>query len=144
MSTTLTPNLMSEDINASVAFYCGHLDFRFVAGVTDERATMVKSFVAGVPLQWAMLGRKGAMLMFQLRSSLEQEYAPMAEVALGASATFYLEVDDLDALLSGLGDGADIVLPDHVTFYGMREVWIRDNNGYILTLAEKDHGDEQA
>ena len=36
-------------------------------------------------------------------------------------------MDNLDVLLAGLGEGVKQVLPDHVTFYGMREVWFCDN-----------------
>ena len=137
MSTTLTPNLMSENVNQSVIFYRDRLGFRFLAGVLTEGDAMAGEFSADSPLQWAMLGRDGAQLMFQLRSSMAREYASFKDAPLGASATIYIEVADLDDLLAGLGGDVETVLPDHVTFYGMREMWIRDNNGYIIVLAEK-------
>ncbi len=137
-TTTLTPNLMTEDVNQSVAFYCERLGFRFLAGMLASGSeTPVNEFSVNVPLQWAMLQRDSAMVMFQLRSSFATEYAPLGDAAVAASASFYLEVDDLDDLLADLGDGIETLLPDHKTFYGMREIWIRDNNGYIVTLAEK-------
>ena len=98
---------------------------------------MANAFSADTPLQWAMLGRGDARVMFQLRSSMAREYAPVGDMALGASATLYLETENLDELIAGLGEAVETVLPDHTTFYGMREMWIRDNNGYMLTLAEK-------
>jgi uncharacterized glyoxalase superfamily protein PhnB len=137
MSTTLTPNLMSDNVNESVVFYRDRLGFHFFAGVLAEGQSMADAFSADIPLQWAVLGRDDARVMFQLRSSLAREYAPAGDLALGASATLYLETENLDALIAGLGESVEIVLPDHTTFYGMREMWIRDNNGYILTLAEK-------
>lgn len=137
MSTTLTPNLMSENVNQSVIFYMDRLGFRFLAGVLSEGDAMAQTFSADAPLQWAMLGRDEALLMFQLRGSMAREYAPLKDVPLAASASIYIEVADLDDMLSGLGEDVETVLPDHVTFYGMREVWIRDNNGYILALAQK-------
>jgi uncharacterized glyoxalase superfamily protein PhnB len=138
MSMTLTPNLMSENVNQSVIFYRDHLGFRFLAGVLAEQDAMAEAFDVDKPLQWAMLGRDGAMLMFQSRSSLVREYAPLVDTPLGASASIYIEVDNLDRLLAGLGEDVEMLLPDHTTFYGMREMWIRDNNGYILTLAQKN------
>jgi catechol 2,3-dioxygenase-like lactoylglutathione lyase family enzyme len=137
MSTTLTPNLMSENVNESVIFYRDHLGFHFLAGVLAETDAMTDEFSPAAPLQWAMLGRDEALVMFQLRHSMAREYAPLKEVPLGASASIYIEVSDLDTLLAGLGNGVETVLPDHVTFYGMREMWIRDNNGYLLALAQK-------
>ncbi|MEJ2592632.1 MAG: hypothetical protein P8178_14790 [Candidatus Thiodiazotropha sp.] len=112
MSTTLTPNLMSDNVNESVVYYRDQLGFHFFAGVLAEDQSMADG-------------------------SLAREYAPAGDLALGASATLYLEVENLDELIAGLGESVEIVLPDHTTFYGMREMWIRDNNGYILTLAEK-------
>jgi uncharacterized glyoxalase superfamily protein PhnB len=48
----------------------------------------------------------------------------------------YLEVDGLDELFAAVKDRVEIVLDLRTTFYGMREAWIRDCNGYVLTLAE--------
>jgi hypothetical protein len=58
MGTTLTPNLMSEDINASVALYRDHLGFDFLAGVAYEGNTQIEVFHTDMALQWAMLGRE--------------------------------------------------------------------------------------
>ena len=137
MTTTLTPNLMTEDVNASVCFYCERLGFRFLAGVPTESETLLDEFPAASPLQWAMLGCDGAMLMFQLRDSMAAECDRFERQAPAASATFYLETEDLDGLLAGLGAGVETIKPERVTSYGMREVWILDNNGYVLTLAQK-------
>jgi uncharacterized glyoxalase superfamily protein PhnB len=129
---------MTEDVNQSVLFYCEHLGFHFLAGMLTEGSEIpVNEFSADIPLQWAMLQRDNAMVMLQLRVSIAGEYPPLADATVGASVSFYLEVDDLDALLAGLGEGIETLVPDHKTFYGMREVWISDNNGYIVTLAEK-------
>jgi uncharacterized glyoxalase superfamily protein PhnB len=141
MNTTLTPNLMTEDVNQSVIFYRDRLGFRYLMGLLSEGDAMAQDFDPDKTLQWAMLERDGAQVMFQLRDSMAREYAEMNNVAIGSSATFYLEVPDLDNLISGLGNGIETVLPDHTTFYGMRELWIRDNNGYLLALAEKPHQD---
>ena len=137
MSTTLTPNLMTDSINDSIAFYRDHLGFSFVVGVPFDSETMHTGNPDATPLQWAMIEHEGANLMLQARDSLAHDYAPLGQASIGASATLYLEVGDLDALLERVGNQVEIVLPERVTFYGMRELWIRDNNGYLLTLAEK-------
>ncbi len=137
MTTTLTPNLMTEDVNASIDFYCGRLGFQFIVGVPRGSEEMVTGDPGSAPLRWAMVQRKEASLMFQWRGSLAEEAPLFAQMPLGASATLYLEVADLDALLERVGERVEVVVPERVTFYGMREVWIRDNNGYVLTLAEK-------
>lgn len=140
MSATLTPNLVTDDVNASVAFYRDTLGFQFLAGMPFGEGPPVDRFDDNIRLQWTMLELDGAKLMFQARSSIAREFPPLEEAAVGASATFYLEVEELDRLLARLGEAVETVLPDHVTFYGMREIWIRDNNGYLLTLAQKTQG----
>ncbi len=141
MTTTLTPNLMCENVNESVAFYCRNLGFRFLAGMKTEGDNLdarVDAFTREVPLQWAMLGREDARVMFQSRASLARECEAMTSLPLSVSGALYLEVADLDSLLTELGGEVQTVLADHTTFYGMREVWVRDNNGYILVLAQSD------
>jgi uncharacterized glyoxalase superfamily protein PhnB len=140
MTTTLTPNLMTEKVNESVTFYCENLGFRFLAGVRadgDSLDGMVEEFADEVPLQWAMLGRDEAKLMFQSRLSLARECESMTGLPVATSGTLYLELADLDSLQSALEGKVETLLPEHTTFYGMREQWIRDNNGYILVLAQK-------
>jgi uncharacterized glyoxalase superfamily protein PhnB len=142
MTTTLTPNLMTENVNESVTFYRENLGFRFLAGMKaggDDLNASVEAFSPDVPLQWAMLGRDDARVMFQLRASLAQECEAMNALPLSVSGALYLEVADLDALLTAVGGEVETVLADHTTFYGMREIWVRDNNGYTLVLAQRDN-----
>ncbi|WP_459874149.1 VOC family protein, partial [Endothiovibrio diazotrophicus] len=56
MSTTLTPNLMSDDVNRSVAFYRDHLGFRLLMGVPFDSEEPVNELPEEAALQWAMLG----------------------------------------------------------------------------------------
>lgn len=137
MTTTLMPNLMTENVNDAVAFYRDRLGFHFVAGMPWGSEEMVTDDRSATPLRWAMVSLDAVRVMFQARASLAEECPPLGEAAIGASATLYLEVASLDALLQRLDGRAETVVPERVTFYGMREVWIRDNSGYLLVLAEK-------
>lgn len=137
MSTMLMPNLMTENVNATVRFYCEHLGFHMLMGLPFDTEQSIKEYSEAIPLQFSMLEHEGAMLMVQARASLAGECAMFAEMPIAVSGTYYLEVENLDKLLAGLGKDVEVVLPERITFYGMREVWIRDNNGYVVTLAEK-------
>lgn len=137
MTTTFTPNLMTTNVNASVNFYCDRLGFNFMMGVPFDSETPVAELSDNISLQYAMLSKQGAMIMFQHQQSLAEEYDLFSHMSVAASATFYLEVESLDDLKTGLGDDVEIALPERITFYGMREIWIRDNNGYVITLAQK-------
>ncbi len=137
MSSTMIPNLMTENVNASVEFYCSRLGFTFLNGMLASSEQATNEYSTVTKLQWAMLNHDGAMLMLQERSSIAGDYPPFAEMPVAASVAFYLEVADLDNLLAGLSDEVKIIVPERTTFYGMREVRILDNNGYVVTLAQK-------
>ncbi len=137
MSSTMIPNLMTENVNESIEFYCNHLGFTFLNGMLADCEQATDEYSSETKLQWAMLNHDGAMLMLQERTSIGGDYPPFADMPVAASICFYLEVADLDKLLAGLGDNVKIIVPERTTFYGMREVWILDNNGYVVTVAQK-------
>ena len=137
MTTTFTPNLMTTNVNASVNFYRDRLGFSLMMGLPFESQQPVEALSDDIPLQFAMLNKDGAMLMIQHQQSLAEECKLFSNLSVAASGTFYLEVNNIDELTVAPGDDIEIVLPERVTFYGMREIWIRDNNGYVITLAQK-------
>lgn len=122
----LTPNLMVENVNATIEYYRDVLEFELVMSVPEEGE-----------FDWAMMSCGGVELMFQSRGSLGSEYPPFAELEIGGSLGFYIEVAGIDELYSGLAERAEIVAEPHMAFYGMREFTIRDCNGYVLTFAEQ-------
>lgn len=137
MSTSLTPNLMTENVNETIQFYCDRLGFQFQMGLPLSTEKPLREFSPDIPLQFAMINRNGTMLMLQSRASLAEECERFTNMPVAASTTFYLEMDDLDTVLAKLDDDVQIVVPERTTFYGMRELWILDNNGYVITLAKK-------
>jgi uncharacterized glyoxalase superfamily protein PhnB len=137
MSTSLTPNLMTENVNETIQFYCDRLGFQFQMGLPLNTEKPVREFSADIPLQFAMINRNGTMLMLQSRASLAKDCERFSNVPVAASATFYLEMDDLESVMAKLDDDVQTVVPERTTFYGMRELWILDNNGYVITLAQK-------
>jgi catechol 2,3-dioxygenase-like lactoylglutathione lyase family enzyme len=51
----------------------------------------------------------------------------------------HLRVDDVDALAAELrGNGADILDGPQLSFYGMKELKVRDCNGFVLCFAQPD------
>jgi uncharacterized glyoxalase superfamily protein PhnB len=124
---SLTPNLMVEDVNRIVEFYRDVLSFDLLASVPE----------GGEVLDWAMMQRDGARLMFQSRSSLSSEVSPLQGMPIGASQTFYVEVADIQPLYDQLTGKVDIINELHSTFYNTREFYFRDPNGYIFGFSEE-------
>jgi len=49
----------------------------------------------------------------------------------------YAYTDDVDAVYTQLKDRVDVIEGPHNTFYGMREVIIRDLNGFWITFGQE-------
>jgi len=56
--------------------------------------------------------------------------------AMPRGPTFlYIEVDSLDVVISAM-TGAEVVMPERKTFYGAREIGVKDPGGHVLTFAQ--------
>lgn len=122
----LTPNLMVEDVTASAAWFVDLLGFTLDGEVPGE----------GGVVNFAMLHRDDVPLMLQRRGSLEADVPALAGVPIGASQTLFVDVDDVTALYEPIRDRVETVIALHDTWYGQREVYIRDLNGYIFCFAQ--------
>jgi uncharacterized glyoxalase superfamily protein PhnB len=125
MLKKLTPNLMVEDVQQTLSFYRDVLGFKVLMTLPDQP-----------PFDFAIIQRDQVELMFQSRASLSENVPALTGHPIGASQTFYIEVEGLTNLYKNLRDQVDIVVDLHTTFYGTREFYFRDVNGYILSFTE--------
>jgi lactoylglutathione lyase len=125
---SLIPNIMVEDVNATIAYYAKFLGFQKIMSVPAD----------GDALDWAMVGRDGALLMLQKRKSIVGEYPKFDQQPVGGSLIFYIGVQNIEALYQSLEaqPQVKVYIKFHTTFYGRKEFAIEDCNGYILTFAE--------
>ncbi|MDX1546150.1 MAG: VOC family protein [Rhodothermales bacterium] len=119
------PDMMVDDVNATVAFYRDVLGFDLVMTVPDRGR-----------LDWALLRRGGAEVLFQDRQRLADELPVFAERPVGGALTFYFNLDGIDGLYEQVRGRLPLVQDLRPTFYGTREFSVQDNNGFILTFAE--------
>src|SRR5688572_5391714 len=99
MLKKLTPNLMVEDVKSTVQWYADKLGFQKLAVVPED----------GDILDWAMVQRDGVALMFQSRASLGGEIKVLADLPIGASQSFYLEVEGINDLYQRLKEHVEII-----------------------------------
>ncbi|HEX2992251.1 MAG TPA: VOC family protein [Anaerolineales bacterium] len=125
MLKKLTPNLMVEDVARTLAFYREVLGFQVLTTLPEQE-----------PFDFAIVQRDGVELMFQSRASLSDNVPALSGVPIGASQTFYIEVEGVRDLYQALHDKVEIVVDFHSTFYGTQEFYFRDINGYILSFSE--------
>lgn len=121
----LTPNVMVEDVNATIEFYTTVLGFALVVSVPETGK-----------FNWALLKSGEAEIMLQTRASLGEELPLFAELPIGGALTFYIHTDNVQALREKVQGKAKIVQDLHTTFYGATEFALQDCNGYILAFAQ--------
>lgn len=124
----LVSELLVEDIDASLAFWCGVLGFEIAYRRTEER--------------FAYLEREGAQIMLCQRSGKWE--TDTLERPFGRGVMFQVYVENLGDVVSALRrrDWPIYVGPREVwrqvgdREHGQREIFVQDPDGYLLMLAE--------
>lgn len=129
----IIPNLMVTDVARSIAFYRDVLGFDLTMSVAAD-----KSFSAGATMisdpVFATLDWQGAQIMLQSVSSIASELSVFEKGQTPqAGGTIYLRGYDPDTLPNS-PDPESIVKPVEVSWYGMKELYLRDPDGHVLCL----------
>jgi len=135
MFSKITTNLVVTSVNDTLDFYEQVLGFGLVMGVPAGSQEVVTSRSGDVPLAFAIIKRDDVELMLQSRESLSQDLPALHRQAIGGSISLYIRVADARKLYESIRRKATILKDLHTTFYGTEEFYIRDCNGYVLTLA---------
>lgn len=134
-------NLMVKDIHRTMRFYGDFLGFVHVMSVPKDSEEVLTSYDPERPLVYAMLKQGDIELMFQEMVSLKENVPAFDSVDVcSATATLYFEVDDLDGVVDKLSSTCPVVREPHETFYGMREYYVRDPDGYVLGFSQPSEG----
>jgi len=127
MFKSITPNLMVESVDETVEFYCGILGFSIMASVPESNGKLL----------FAILVKDSLSIMAQERKSLIEEYPVLSDCKVQPSGTLYITIDNFIEFYEQLRGKCNVLCDVHTTSYGAKEFAIRDNNGYVLTFAEK-------
>ncbi|MGE3314146.1 MAG: VOC family protein [Planctomycetaceae bacterium] len=114
--TDLVPLLIVAEIRKSVDFY-QQLGFEMVARWELEDGT----------LGWCRMRRGGVLVMLQ-QACVEDEPA----AGRGHGVAFFINCDDVDKLHAELRSRGIPVGPVETTFYQMKQVYLKDPDGYQL------------
>lgn len=124
----ITPVLVVESIEKSLPFWVDRMGFQKTVEVPD-----------GDRLGFVILAQSGAELMLQTIESVRKDEPKFAPSGDPAGTPLFIEVDDFGDVLERL-DGYPIVMPERTTFYGMREIGVRDPDGHIAVFAARTAG----
>lgn len=134
----LTPDLMVIDVAKTVEFYTEKLGFKLDMLVPENEKTIETKLVDGKKYVYAMVSRDQVFVMLMRKDVYEEDIPALKSATIGASVTFYCEVDNVGELYDSFKEeGVEIVKDISTTWYGMKEFYIKECNGYILGFAEQ-------
>lgn len=134
----LTPNFAVGNIEKTVVFYRDVLGFKLEMAVPEDKSGIETELNKNKSYVYAMMKRDGVEFMFQRTDSIGEDIPPLKGMKHGASVSFYMEVEGIEALYQELNSKkAEVVKKLGTVWYGMQEFYIRDCNGYILGFAER-------
>jgi uncharacterized glyoxalase superfamily protein PhnB len=120
----ITPILFAEEIEPCLKVWVERLGFEKTIDVPD-----------GNKLAFAILQKGGVELMYQTYASAEKDVASVRPEVRKGPSFLYVEVENLDEIIIAM-KGTDVVMPVRTTFYGAKEVGIKDPAGHIITFAQ--------
>ncbi len=123
----LVPLLSAQDIDHSAAFYRDQLGFEITT-----------TWVPNGQLIWCRLERSGSAIMLQ---QADAEDGPAEN--RGRGVHFYFNCDNVDELRAEFGKRGLHLDPPVVAFYGLKQVFLKDPDGYELCFQSPALVDDQ-
>jgi len=120
----ITPVMFAEEVEPCVQFWVERLGFQKIAEVPE-----------GNKLGFAMLQKGSVELMYQSYASADKDVGAISQVVRKGPTFLYVEVENLDETISAV-KGAEVVIPVRTTFYGAKEIGIKDPAGHFITFAQ--------
>ena len=124
--TSVTPNLIVQDIDRATTFYRDVLGFTVKTTVPDA-----------APFVFVWLERDGIPVFLNDPAAVEKDMPGARARMPGGTATLFFVLSDVDAYHEVVAPRAKVVMPLKTQFYGMREFAVEDPDGHILTFAQR-------
>jgi uncharacterized glyoxalase superfamily protein PhnB len=121
----ITPILFVDAIEPSLKFWVGRLQFEKTAEVPE-----------GDHLGFVILKQGDSEIMLQTRESMKKDVSAAGQAMLSMTSCLYIEVDSFTDALDRI-QGAEVLVPQRDTFYGMREIYVREPEGQIVGFAAR-------
>ena len=123
----LTPNLVVNDVAATMNYYQNVLGFERGMVVPDQ-APYVFGSVTNGPVE----------IFFNDKKAVGEEFPELVARPIGGTLTLFVEVEGIEEVLARVEkSNSKIVMPLKTQFYGMREFAFEDPEGWVMTIAER-------
>ena len=133
---SLSPNLAVKDIKQTVAYYQDNFGFEIEMLVDSLQEDFSPQIKKEKDYIWALIKKGDVSIMLQEENSIKEDIGEFYK-DIGASISLYIEVDDTDSLYEKVKENVEILKPIYTTWYGQKEFYIKDINGYILGFSSK-------
>jgi uncharacterized glyoxalase superfamily protein PhnB len=120
----ITPVLLVDEVEPCVRFWVDRLGFTKTIEVPD-----------GNKLGFVTLQKGEVEIMYQSYASAQKDAAFHSQGFPKGPTFLYVEVEDLDAVIASM-KGVEVVMPVRTTFYGAREIGVKDPAGHVVTFAQ--------
>jgi uncharacterized glyoxalase superfamily protein PhnB len=122
----ITPVLFAEEVEPCVKFWVERMGFQKTAEVPE-----------GNKLGFAMLQKGNVELMYQSYASADadKDVGAISPLVRKGPTFLYVEVESLDETIVAV-KGTEVVMPVRTTFYGAREIGVKDPAGHFITFAQ--------
>ena len=133
---SITLNLAVNDIASTIKYYQENFDFELQMLVDESKTIFDTEIKKELNYIWAMIHKDNIPIMLQSVESLKEDVGVFFD-NIGASLTLYIDVENVDELYLKIKDKVSIYKEIDTTWYGQKEFYIKDINGYILGFASK-------
>lgn len=134
MITSIITNLMVTNMSNSLDFYHQIIGLEIAFTVNAEKESDMSGKVRSDAV-FASLKYDGGEIMLQERNNMAADAGVFsAKQEPGGTLTLYFRSDSVDEIAGRLTDDIEIVKPLETTWYGMKEIWIRDPDGWVITI----------
>jgi len=120
----ITAVLLVDDVEPCIHFWVDRFGFEKTMEVPE-----------GNKLAFAMVQKGNLELMYQSFESVKKDDPNRVDVMRKGPTFLYVEVSNIDETISAL-KGAPVVMPLRTTFYGAKEIGVKDPGNHIITFAQ--------
>jgi len=120
----VTAVLLVEEVEPCIRFWVNGFGFQKTVEVPE-----------GDRVGFVILQKGKIEIMYQSFASVKKDDPNRTDVMRKGPTFLYVEVSDLDEAIAAV-KGAPVVMPVRTTFYGAREIGVKDPGGHIITFAQ--------
>ncbi len=131
-----TPNFEVANIKETINFYEQVFGFSVIHAVPKNTEDIHLTIQDDTEYVYASIQKDGIEIMLQESENFKESIIYAKDLKIGASIAFYAEVEGIDTFYTQLKQQVKEITELTTSWYGMKEFFIKDINGYILCFAE--------